>query len=378
VTRLRQLAPPHRDDALVAGVLALVSLAQVLVLLPIGSRWVGVVVALGSTLPIAWRRSNPLAAAIAGSLPWLIPTDGFLLVGYVAVFFLYYSLGAYVDDLRVVGATIALAVAIALGGTWSQHLGIGEYAGAVLALVAPPAVGRLVRRHRLRAVELERVAAQLERERDHQARIAVAEERARIARELHDIVSHAVSLVAVQADAAEAALDHDPELARAPLRTVRASAQEALDEMRRLLGVLRTADAAGDRDPLPGLADVPALVDAARAAGVDVQLDVVGEPVPLPQSLDLSAHRIVQEALTNARKHAPGAPVAVALRWEEHELELLVRDWGPGPNGPPSADAHGLVGMRERVLLHHGALTTGAPGDGRGFEVRVVLPLERA
>jgi signal transduction histidine kinase len=344
VTRLRQLAPPHRDDALVAGVLALVSLAQVLVLLPIGSRWVGVVVALGSTLPIAWRRSNPLAAAIAGSLPWLIPTDGFLLVGYVAVFFLYYSLGAYVDDLRVVGATIALAVAIALGGTWSQHLGIGEYAGAVLALVAPPAVGRLVRRHRLRAVELERVAAQLERERDHQARIAVAEERARIARELHDIVSHAVSLVAVQADAAEAALDHDPELARAPLRTVRASAQEALDEMRRLLGVLRTADAVGDRDPLPGLADVPALVDAARAAGVDVQLDVVGEPVPLPQSLDLSAHRIVQEAL----------------------------------NGPPSADAHGLVGMRERVLLHHGALTTGAPGDGRGFEVRVVLPLERA
>jgi signal transduction histidine kinase len=378
VTRLRQLAPPHRDDAVVAGVLALVSLAQVLVLLPIGSRWVGVVVALGSTLPIAWRRSHPLAAAIAGSLPWLIPTDGFLLVGYVAVFFLYYSLGAYVDDLRVVGATVVLAVAISLAGTWSQHLGIGEYAGAVLALVAPPAVGRLVRRQRLRTGDLERVAAQLERERDHRAQIAVAEERARIARELHDIVSHAVSLVAVQADAAEAALDRDPELARAPLRTVRASAQEALDEMRRLLGVLRAADGVSERDPLPGLADVPALVDAVRTAGVDVRLDVVGDPAPLPQSLDLSAHRIVQEALTNARKHAPGAPVAVALRWQEHELELIVRDWGPGPNGQPSADAHGLVGMRERALLHHGALTTGAPSDGTGFEVRVVLPLEHA
>jgi signal transduction histidine kinase len=283
-----------------------------------------------------------------------------------------------VDDLRVVGATVVFGLALALGGTWSQHLGIGEYAGAALALVAPPAVGRLVRRHRLRARELERVAAQLERERDHQARIAVAEERTRIARELHDIVSHAVSLVAVQADAAEAALDRDPELARAPLRIVRASAQEALDEMRRLLGVLRTADAAGERDPLPGLADVPALVEAARAVGVDVRLDVSGDPVPLPQSLDLSAHRIVQEALTNARKHAPGAPVAVALRWREQELELLVRDHGPGPNGRASGDAHGLVGMRERVLLHRGELSAGAPSDGPGFEVRVVLPLVRA
>jgi signal transduction histidine kinase len=378
VTRLRQLVPPHRDDAAVAVVLALVSLAQVLVLLPIGSRWAGAVVALGSTLPIAWRRTHPVAAAVAGSLPWLIPTDGFLLVGYVAVFFLYYSLGAYVEDLRVVGATVVFALALALGGTWSQHLAIGEYAGAALALVAPPAVGRLVRHQRLRARELERVAAQLELERDHRARIAVAEERARIARELHDIVSHAVSLVAVQADAAEAALDRDPELARAPLHTVRASAQEALDEMRRLLGVLRAADGGSDRDPLPGLADVPALVEAARSAGVDVQLEVAGDPVPLPQSLDLSAHRIVQEALTNARKHAPGAPVAVALRWRERDLQLLVRDWGPGPNGPQSADAHGLVGMRERVLLHRGELTTGAPSDGPGFEVRVVLPLVRA
>jgi signal transduction histidine kinase len=366
----RRRSFPGGEDGLLAAVLAVVALLQVLVFLPIASRPVGAFVALGSTVPLAWRRTHPVAATVAATLVWLVPTDGYVLVGYVAAFFLYYSVGAHVADLRVVAAVATFGLAVSVVATALAGAAVGEYAGAILAVVAPTGVGVLVRGQRRRARELEEIAGHLERERDQRARIAVAEERARIARELHDIVSHAVSLIAVQADAAEAALDHDPDLARRPLETVRASAREALDEMRRLLGVLRADGAGPEREPLPGLADVAALAEDAGAT-----LAVEGEPRRLPQSADLAAFRIVQEALTNARKHAPGAPVSVLLRWRPDALEIDVRDRGPGPSGEPSADAHGLLGMRERVRLHGGELRAGA-AEGGGFEVHAVLPLE--
>ena len=342
----RRAAIPGGEDTLLAAALAFVALLQVLVFLPIASRPVGALVALGATVPIAWRRSHPVAAAVAGSLVWLVPTDGYVLVGYIAAFFLYYSVAAYVGDRRIVAAVVAFGITVSVIATAEQSLGVGEYAGSILAIVAPAGVGLFVRRQRQWAKQLEELAAYLERERDREAHQAVAEERGRIARELHDIVAHAVSLIAIQADAAEAALDRDPNLARAPLRTVRASAHEALDEMRRLLGVLRDDGAEPDRAPLPGLAEVPALVDQARSGGVTVELELEGMARPVPQSVDLSAYRIVQEALTNSRKHAPDAPVSVQLRWLPNALEIDVRDWGPGPTASPSADAHGLVGMR--------------------------------
>jgi signal transduction histidine kinase len=218
------------------------------------------------------------------------------------------------------------------------------------------AVGRLVRR---------------ERERAHQ--IAVAEERARIARELHDVVAHGVSVIAVQADAAEAALEHDPDRAGAPLRTIRGSAHDALGEMRRMLGVLRAGDEGSDHSPQPGLAQLPALVEHAQAAGLPVTLEIEGSPRAVPASLDLTAYRIVQEALTNVRKHAPGAPTTVRVGWEAASLRLAVRDQGPGANGADPA-GHGLVGMQERVRIHGGRLRTGSAVGG-GFEVVAELPL---
>jgi signal transduction histidine kinase len=364
-------------DVQIAVVLALAALVQVLFVLPIAHPAVGAVVALGSTLPVAWRRSHPVAAALAGSAIWLIPTDGFVLVGYVAAFFLFYAVTAYTADLYVAAATVIVGGAVGVVSTAIQHLGIGEYAGAVLAVVAPAGVGLLVRRERAHRHRLEELNLLLERERDERARAAISEERADIARELHDIVSHALSIVVLQADAAEAAVETRPRLARAPLAAIRTSAQEALTEMRRLLGVLRTSPDDAGREPLPGMAQLPQLLERATAAGITVELSVDGEPAPLPQSVDLAAYRIVQEALTNAAKHAAGSTVSVTVRWASDRLELRVCDDGPGTAGEPAPDAHGLVGMRERVRIHRGDFTAGAGPDG-GFLVHATLPIERS
>jgi signal transduction histidine kinase len=349
-----KLATDRRTDAVVAAVLASISIAQVL-LFPIAPRAVGVAIALCSTVPIAFRRPHPVAATLVGLIPWAIPTDGYLIVGYVAVILLFYMLAVEVDDMRVVVGVAALALALSVTTLIQLEEGIAEYLSSFLAVIAPVAVGRLVRR-----------------ERDRTHRMAVAEERARIARELHDVVAHGVSVIAVQADAAEAALQQDPARAAEPLRTIRGSAHDALGEMRRMLGVLREGDEGPEHGPQPGLARLPELVDHARAGGVLVEFEVEGEPRGLPASLDLTAYRIVQEALTNVRKHAAGAPATVRLAWSPAQLELTIRDAGPGPNG--SEDGHGLVGMQERVRIHGGRLHTGALADG-GFEVIVQLPL---
>jgi len=223
---------------------------------------------------------------------------------------------------------------------------IGEWLGTILAVTLPVAVGRFVRR---------------ERERTRQ--MSVAEERARIARELHDVVAHGVSVIAVQADAAEAALEHDPARAATPLRSIRGSAHDALAEMRRMVGVLGETH---ERGPQPGLAQLPGLIEG------NITFEQHCDPVPVPASLDLTAYRIVQEALTNVRKHAGSAPVTVRLTWRPDQLEVAIRDHGPGPNG--HGDGHGLVGMRERVRIHGGRLHTGAAAGG-GFEVIAHLPL---
>jgi signal transduction histidine kinase len=348
-------ASPRRTDAVVAAVLAAISVVQVLVF-PIAPRPLGVALALVSTVPIAFRRPHPVAATLVGLIPWAIPTeDGYLVVGYVTVILLFYTLAAEVDDLRIVVAVAAFALVLGFTTLIQIDEGIAEYLSSIIAIVSPVAVGRLMRR-----------------ERDRTHRMAVAEERARIARELHDVVAHGVSVIAVQADAAEAALEHDPRRAAQPLRTIRGSAHDALGEMRRMLGVLREVDEGSEHGPQPGLARLPELLEHARAGGVPVELRVEGEPRALPPSLDLTAYRIVQEALTNVRKHAPGAPTTVRLAWQPTVLELAVRDAGPGPNGTTAG--HGLVGMQERVRIHGGRLHTGATTGG-GFEVIVQLPL---
>jgi signal transduction histidine kinase len=364
----RSKGSPERNDILLALALGVPSLAQVLIA-PIASIPVGIAIAIASTAPLAWRRSQPVTAALVGSLPWLIPTDGYLLLGYVAAFFLFYSLAAYVPDVRVVIAVSAFASVLAVVAAAEQAEILGEYVGGVTAVIAPAAVGRFVRRERRRQAQLKDLTLRLERERERMASAAVDDERARIARELHDVVSHGVNVIAIQAEAADAALQtSDPALASGPLHVIRESAQEALAEMR---------TPAGDEDtraPMPRLEQLPALLERARAAGADVSLRIEGEARPLPASLDLSAYRIVQEALTNARKHARGAPAEVALLWGQEELRIEVADGGPGIDGSaPSADGHGLVGMIERARLHDGDLELGRSSLG-GTLVSARLP----
>jgi signal transduction histidine kinase len=202
-------------------------------------------------------------------------------------------------------------------------------------------------------------------------------ERARIARDLHDVVAHHVSAIAVQAESARLTTEGLPEEGRAHFESIGQTARDALTEMRRLLGVLREdASAEAARDPQPSLARLNELVETARAAGTPVTLTLEGTVVTLPQGVDLCAYRILQEALTNVRRHAPGASVEVELVYATDALRLRVRDHGPVP-ASPDLDGHGLVGMRERAIMVGGTLTAG-PADGGGFCVEAVLPIPEA
>ena len=202
-------------------------------------------------------------------------------------------------------------------------------------------------------------------------------ERARIARDLHDIVAHHVSAIAVQAESARLTTEGLPEEARAQFEAIGQTARDALTEMRRLLGVLREdANVEVARDPQPSLARLNELVETARAAGTPVRLTLGGQVIELPPGVDLCAYRILQEALTNVRRHAPGAPVDVELEYGVDALRLRVRDHGPGTVAP-DPDGHGLLGMRERAIMVGGTLTVG-PADGGGFAVEAELPIPGA
>ncbi len=211
-----------------------------------------------------------------------------------------------------------------------------------------------------------------------EAKRAVAEERARIARELHDVVAHNVSLMVVQAVAAEDVFDTRPELSREALRAIETSGRAALGELRRLLGTVRPESGDNGNDPQPGLAQLEALAASMRAAGLDVSVRVSGESVQLPAGIDLSAYRIVQEALTNTLRHARASRACVNVRWSPDAVELEVIDDGRGAAGGAfDGSGHGIVGMRERVALLEGTLTLG-PGPQGGFRVFAVLPIEGA
>ncbi|MFE7489170.1 sensor histidine kinase [Kitasatospora sp. NPDC057541] len=245
--------------------------------------------------------------------------------------------------------------------------------------------GRLTRVRRAYLVELEDRAARLERERDAQAKVAVAAERARIARELHDVVAHNVSVMIVQADGAAYVLDNSPQQAKEALGTIASTGRQALVEMRRLLGVLRTADTKGEEYvPQPGVEELPELLDQVRTAGLQVDFATSGDPRELPRGVELTVYRIVQEALTNVRKHGgPDVHARVAVDFGERELAVLVEDDGRGStdeqlaSGGSDGQGHGLIGMRERVGMVSGSLDVG-PRPGGGFRIRAVLPLKAA
>jgi signal transduction histidine kinase len=218
-----------------------------------------------------------------------------------------------------------------------------------------------------------RLAEQAELEREEQARLAVAEERARIARELHDVVGHSVSVMTVQASAVRRLLEPDQEQEREALLVVEQTGREALAEMRRMVGVLRRPDEAPALAPQPSLEHIEKLVAHTRETGLPVELRIEGNPTPLPAGIDTTAYRIVQEALTNAVKHARAGKAEVVVRYANGTVELTVSDDGRG-GGDGGGSGHGLVGMRERVSVYGGELEAG-PQAGGGFRLRATLPV---
>ncbi|GHF76504.1 two-component sensor histidine kinase [Streptomyces griseosporeus] len=247
-------------------------------------------------------------------------------------------------------------------------------------------LGDSIRTRRAYYAQLEERATRLEKEREAQAKVAVAAERARIARELHDVVAHNVSVMVVQADGAAYVLDAAPDQAKKALETISSTGRQALAEMRRLLGVLRTGEhqEAGEYVPQPDVQQIEDLVEQCRGSGLPVDFKVEGTPRPLPSGVELTAYRIVQEALTNTRKHGgPNAGASVRLVYFDDGLGLLVEDDGKGAphelyeEGGFDGQGHGLIGMRERVGMVGGTLDAG-PRPGGGFRISALLPLKPA
>jgi len=290
-----------------------------------------------------------------------------------------YSLFVHATARRAVAGGGLLLAAIATQSA-SQHQELGNFAWAAVLLAGVAAVGWTVRSRTERVGHLEQEALDLERAREEQARQAIAQERARIARELHDVVSHSISVIAIQAQAVQRRLGPGHEKEVEDLRAVESTARQAMVEMRRLLGVLRADGESLPLAPQPGLSQLPALVDRATKAGLHVEVTTTGTPEPLPAGLDLTAYRVVQEALTNTLKHASARTASVALEYAPGELRLTVEDDGRGHAdgvgaAPSPGRGHGLIGMAERVSFYGGRLHTG-PLDGRGFGVDVRLPIE--
>ncbi|MBQ0827292.1 sensor histidine kinase [Streptomyces tagetis] len=287
--------------------------------------------------------------------------------------------------------TMGLCAAPVAQMRWpSEHTGIAGNVAITVFQTVPFALawvlGDSIRTRRAYFAQLEERAARLEKEREAQAKVAVAAERARIARELHDVVAHNVSVMVVQADGAAYVFDAAPDQARKALETISSTGRQALAEMRRLLGVLRTGEhqEAGEYVPQPDVGQIEDLVEQCRTSGLPVDFKIEGTPRELPSGVELTAYRIVQEALTNTRKHGgPHAGASVRLVYFDDGLGLLVEDDGQGAphelyeEGGLDGQGHGLIGMRERIGMVGGTLDAG-PRPGGGFRVSALLPLKPA
>jgi signal transduction histidine kinase len=334
-------------------------------------------------VPLVWRRRAPMVvfgvlagvALVQWSVGVRVGADAALLVSL-------YTVAAYRPRRWAFVAAAVVEVGVVLAAfRFSPARGLVASLVFLTGLAAAAFfIGTTVQNRRAYLGALVDRAVFLERERDQQARLAATAERARIARELHDIVAHSLTVVVTMAEAATAASESDPPAARAAMNQVAATGRGALGEMRRLLGVLRTDEtdtaegALADRAPVPGLDRLDELVASARAAGLPVRLTVTGHPRPLPTTLDVTAYRVVQESLTNALRHAADPTrVHAVFRWTEEALLIEVTDDGRPTEPGPGSDGHGLAGMRERLALFGGTVSTG-PRPSGGWAVRAVLP----
>ena len=337
---------------------------------------VNVVAVAAIALPLAWWRTWPLRAtvclfAVAMPVEWLT-SAGDLPAIWFTLLALSFGLGAHEDGrgaIAGIGVLVAgIIVTTAIGGS----LALGDVAFPALLVAAFCVAGRTARSRARLAGELHEAAARANERRAAWAERAVVEERKRIAREMHDVVAHSMSVMVVQAGGARRILERDPLRARDAAELIAGTGRDALVELQRLLGVLHLEPAAA-----PTLDGLDGLVERARAAVLPVALTVEGERRPLPEGVELAAYRVVQEAITNAIKYADAAPTEVHVRYGQQDVQLQVSDCGPGAGAPGrvGGGGHGLVGMRERVRIFGGELHTGRRAGG-GFEVRARIPVD--
>ncbi|MGW5264184.1 sensor histidine kinase [Microbispora sp. NPDC004025] len=388
-TRSWLRAHPPVSDSILAVVLTTASLWWILTAGDAGwlrsapprpADALNLILAAACTLPVALRRDRPFVLLVATCVPQAV-LDGLHYDPGLSEFgglVLLYSVAAY-RGLTLSAAALLVSfcsyLASALAGiitpSWTDHVVV------IAVMLLCWVCGRALRLRRAYLSELVQRADRLERAREADTRAARAEERSRIARELHDVVAHHVSVMTVQAAAARRMLDTKPDVARDALTAIEEMGRTAMAEMRSIVGVLRT-DGPAERGPQPGMQDLPALVEQMREAGLRTQLWVEGERRGLPPGVDLAAYRLVQEALTNSLRHAgPSARAWVTVRHEPGELSIHVEDDGRGAAEESlriGGKGHGLVGIRERVALYGGVLRIG-PRTGGGFEVRARFPL---
>ena len=332
---------------------------------------VGVPLSIVACLPLLVRRRNPVVALAVATTVSIVQVAAIGLFAPlptgIALFTVADQLERRDSLLAGIGTLIAITPPLWAHAGWTHvpHL-VGPLLGCAVAWLVGDSIG--TRRRYIRA--LEERAERLERERAAEAARAVAEEQARIARELHDVVAHTISVIVVQAAAARDVFASRPERAREALQAIERSGRGALQELRNLLGSVR-----GDEvsfAPPPRLADLDQLVEELRNSGLPVRLTIEGQPAALPEAVDRSAYRVVQEALTNTLKHAQASKATVALRWQDDVLEVEISDDGVGA-ATTNGTGHGIVGMRERLSLLGGSLVAG-PAIGGGFRVLARFP----
>jgi len=375
-------------DWLVAGILLIAIEVQIWAsVAPPDRAWSALFHMLGPlTVAVRRRWLLPMVVLVAvTAIPKALVFDGGVnhstgLAGIAVSLLLFYGAGAFLEGWRS-----WLTGGLGLGIVWASTFdapgfhptivnAVSNVPITLLGCVLPFAVGRIIR-DRAAASRAEREEAErLDAERELRVAVAAAGERARLAREIHDVIAHSVSVMVIQAGGARTVMDREPPRADAALAAVERAGREALAEMRRLLGVLDDTEL-GALAPQPGLADLDELVSRTTATGLRASVSIEGEPVPIPPGVSLCAYRVIQEALTNTIKHAGAAQARVAVRWRGDALELEVADDGCGAPGPGvPTGGHGLAGMRERTALHGGRVEAG-PSPAGGVAVRAWIPL---
>ncbi len=348
-------------------------------------------VSAGLLIPLAWRRTRPVLAGAAVALvcitQWAIGVEP--MPAQVSVPMVVYALAAYGPRWASLGGLGLSVLGVIMAVTrYGGFLGVGQnllviiviFAFTVPLLLACWAFGDLARSRRLIVQALEDRTHRLEVERQQERDLAAADERSHIAREMHDIIAHSLSVIITQADGARYASAADPDVAPQTLETIAETGRASLREMRRLLGVLRGDEASSTR-PLPTLVDIPILVEMLKSSGLDAHFTIHGQPRrPLPPGAELTAYRVIQESLTNILKHAgPNIHAAITQTWTARGLELHAEDNGRGAAPDPSSagPCQGIRGMSERVKLYEGTLTAG-PARSGGFSVQAFIPYTEA